>query len=93
MNLVTISLQCAVEVNANWEEIQKCSKSREGTELLKAHGEETHSLKPSMTFVPTIVINKNQGNQRSILKNLFKEVCSIYAVSHICNTFLVINTL
>lgn len=48
---------------------------------MKAYGEETHSLNPSVTFIPTIVLNKKQGRQKDILKNLLKEVCSMYTVS------------
>lgn len=70
---------CAHEVNANWDEIEKCSNSKEGSELLKAYGEETHNLTPSVTFIPTVVLDKNQGHQKDILKNLLKEVCSKYA--------------
>lgn len=68
-------------MNANWDEIEKCSNSKEGSELLKAYGEETHNLTPSVTFIPTVVLDKNQGHQKDILKNLLKEVCSKYAVS------------
>jgi len=48
---------------------------------LKAYGEETHSLSPSVTFIPTVVLDKNQGHQKDILKNLLKEVCLKYSVS------------
>jgi hypothetical protein len=53
----------------------------EGSELLKGYGEETHNLSPSVTFIPTVVLDKNQGHQKDILKDLLKEVCSKYSVS------------
>lgn len=69
---------CAAELSANWDEIHECSNGKEGSELLKTYGEETHSLQPSVTFIPTVVLDKNQGRQTDILKNLLKEVCSVY---------------
>lgn len=82
MCLIFLNFKCADEVNAeNWNEIESCSKGKEGSELLKAYGEATHNLNPPVSFIPTIVLNKSQGHQQSILKNLLKEVCSIYTVS------------
>ena len=65
----------------NWNEIEECSNGKEGSDLLKAYGEATHNLNPSVTFIPTIVLNKSQDKQQNILKNLLKEVCSMYTVS------------
>ena len=73
--------QCAAEVGANGDEIEECSNNKEGSELLKNYGVETHSLQPTVTFIPTVVLNKSQGYQKDILKNLLKEVCSAYTVS------------
>ncbi len=75
-----MDFQCAAELSANWDEIHECSNGKEGSELLKTYGEETHSLQPSVTFIPTVVLDKNQGRQTDILKNLLKEVCSVYKV-------------
>jgi len=69
---------CASEAGADWNTIQQCASSKEGSELLKLHGEDTHSLSPSVTFIPTIVLNDNQGIQKNILKDLKKEVCNLY---------------
>lgn len=41
------------------------------------HGEITHALKPSVSFIPTITLNGSQGRQASILKNLLEEVCKV----------------
>lgn len=38
--------------------IEACYKSLEGQDLLQAHGVETHSLVPSLTFVPWIIMDK-----------------------------------
>jgi len=44
-------------------------------DLLKVIGESTNSLRPPITFIPTITIDGSQGRQESILKDLFSEVC------------------
>lgn len=41
------------------------------------HGEYTHALKPSVSFIPTITLNGSQGRQASILKDLLAEVCKV----------------
>lgn len=51
--------------------------SPHGAELLKMHGELTHALRPSVTFIPTITLNGSQGRQASILKDLLHEVCKV----------------
>ena len=73
-----INCQCASEVGADWNTIQQCATSMEGSQLLKMHGEDTHDLSPSVSFIPTIVLNDSQGIQKNILKDLKKEVCNVY---------------
>ncbi|CAD7085528.1 unnamed protein product [Hermetia illucens] len=63
----------------NSELIQKCYESPHGAELLKLHGDATNSLRPRMSFVPTITLDGSQGRQASILKDLFTEVCKVAA--------------
>jgi len=49
--------QCAKELGVDWGPIEKCWKGTVGPELLKSHGEQTHSLRPAVSFIPTVVIN------------------------------------
>lgn len=50
--------RCAQELELkNWDVIKQCANTTEGSKLLQTHGETTNSLKPELTFVPTIVIN------------------------------------
>lgn len=51
----------------------------EGIKLLKKHGERTNSLKPSVTFIPTIELNDNQNivPQAQILKDFKKSICTV----------------
>jgi len=78
-NPASIAKSCANEVGADWDVIQRCASSHEGSELLKMHGENTRSLVPPVSFIPTILLNRSQGIQKNILKNLKKEVCDLYA--------------
>jgi len=73
-----VAQSCASEVGADWNTIQQCATSMEGSQLLKMHGEDTHDLSPSVSFIPTIVLNDSQGIQKNILKDLKKEVCNVY---------------
>ncbi|CAG0915333.1 unnamed protein product [Notodromas monacha] len=41
----------------HWDEIQACSKGKQGNQLLAKYGEMTHNLRPKIDFIPTIVIN------------------------------------
>lgn len=70
-------ISCAKANRIDYEPIQKCVDSPHGAELLKLHGEATHALRPTMTFVPTVTLDGFQGRQASILKDLFGEVCKV----------------
>lgn len=42
----------------NWNVIEQCSNTTEGSKLLQNHGETTNALKPQLTNVPWIVFNQ-----------------------------------
>lgn len=67
----------AEDDNDNINSVEKCSNSRHGTELLKMHGDATHALHPSVSFIPTITLDGVQGRQPNILKDLTQEICRI----------------
>ncbi|BFF93974.1 gamma-interferon-inducible lysosomal thiol reductase [Drosophila madeirensis] len=67
--------KCVKQYSENIDLVQKCYDSDHGLELMKHNGEATHSLRPQVTFIPTITIDGSQGRQASILKNLLSEVC------------------
>lgn len=69
--------RCAKEHGVEIESIQKCYDSPHGAELLKLHGEATHALRPSVSFIPTVTLDGQQGRQASVLKDLFGEVCKV----------------
>ncbi len=73
--------RCAHELNdVPWETIRRCASGREGQVLLAEVGRETQALRPKASFIPTIVINGDQGDQRQILKNLAREICRAFKV-------------
>lgn len=67
--------QCTSQINFDDSVIQNCFESYRGVDLLKVIGESTNSLRPPITFIPTITIDGSQGRQESILKDLLSEVC------------------
>lgn len=72
-------ISCAKEYRVDYEAILKCYDSPHGAELLKLHGEATDSLRPKVSFIPTVTLDGSQGRQASILKDLLAEVCKIVA--------------
>lgn len=75
------TFQCADKLGIDWTSIQTCASGREGQELLAMYGDDTHSLRPKISFIPTIVLNGSQDGQRAILKNFLLELCRTYKVS------------
>ncbi|XP_012263457.2 GILT-like protein 3 [Athalia rosae] len=67
--------RCAAKVNLDVSPIEKCYKGTKGKELLAKFGEMTDDLSPKITFIPTITLDKDSGNQPAILKNLLRQVC------------------
>ena len=48
-------LRCSREVKlSNWDVIDNCANSTEGSKLLQKNGELTSTLNPSLTSVPTV---------------------------------------
>uniref|UniRef100_A0A6M2DWB6 Putative gamma-interferon inducible lysosomal thiol reductase tabanus bromius n=1 Tax=Xenopsylla cheopis TaxID=163159 RepID=A0A6M2DWB6_XENCH len=68
---------CAKLSNFDPEPVVECSISRKGAELLKKYGEATNALRPTITFIPTVLLDGSRGSQTAILKDLLGEVCKI----------------
>ena len=52
--------QCASEIgikDSTKDKISACAESVEGDKLLAAHGEKTHSLRPTLFFVPSVTFD------------------------------------
>lgn len=61
------------------DKIKNCYSNPHGAELLKVHGEQTHALRPKVSFIPTITLDGAQRRQADVLKNLKAEVCAVLA--------------
>nr|CAG4651240.1 EOG090X0BCY [Simocephalus serrulatus]SVE94435.1 EOG090X0BCY [Simocephalus serrulatus] len=68
---------CAGQAGMDFAPIEACYKSREGQDLLQAHGVETHSLVPSLTFVPWVIMDKvwDDRNQWDGIQDLARVAC------------------
>ncbi|XP_015118815.1 GILT-like protein 1 [Diachasma alloeum] len=72
--------QCAR--NMGWtpemrKDISNCMETSHGDNLLAAHGDKTHNLKPPVSFIPTIVLDNvySDANQNAALVNFKKLIC------------------
>ncbi|KAK0073121.1 hypothetical protein PV325_010256 [Microctonus aethiopoides] len=57
--------------------VNNCAISSQGDELLVKYGDKTHSLEPSVSFIPTIVINQpySKKSQQEIRNNFKLAIC------------------
>ncbi|KAK3913793.1 Gamma-interferon-inducible lysosomal thiol reductase [Frankliniella fusca] len=69
--------RCAKKYELDWDSIWECAKGNEGSKLLSLYGKKTDKL-GSIDFVPTIALQGSTDKQPAILKNLFKEICTLY---------------
>ncbi|XP_040572852.1 gamma-interferon-inducible lysosomal thiol reductase [Lepeophtheirus salmonis] len=70
--------ECASKLEIEWTEIEECSMSLEGEQLLFNNGEETNNLTPPKTVVPTDTLNGSQDDQEELIHNLKQKICSSY---------------
>ena len=71
--------KCAEKLgNIDWQSISACAEGAEGGTLLAHLGDDTHSLKPSVTFIPTCQINGSQDGQKLMLKDLKRAICNVF---------------
>lgn len=42
------------------------------------HGDDTNSLKPKVSFIPTVLLNGSQDRQKELLKKLQREICMAF---------------
>lgn len=68
-------MQCANDLGIDLGPIVKCWKTKEGQLELKKYGQMTHNLRPTVSFIPTIVIDQSQQGQVEILKNFLRFMC------------------
>jgi interferon, gamma-inducible protein 30 len=69
--------RCSKSQSIDVETIQKCYSSLHGKELLRLAGEATNSLRPRVSFIPTITLDGDQRRQATILRDLMGEICKV----------------
>jgi len=71
-----IGKTCAEMLDINWLVIEKCTKGKEGQQLMAKVGYESLGVEHRLSFIPTIALNGDYDNQRGLLKNLLSGVCN-----------------
>ncbi|CAG0882932.1 unnamed protein product [Cyprideis torosa] len=77
MNAVEGAEKCCTQYELNFRDIQSCATGPKGFELLAKHGEDTHSLREEISFIPTVSFDHvNQMKQSfEALKDFRSTVC------------------
>ena len=78
--LLIFVFRCSREIQVPFAKISACSKGGEGNVLHKLAGDRTHALSPRVTFIPTIELDGEQFNQRSVRRNFAQQLCKTYKV-------------
>nr|XP_045587222.1 gamma-interferon-inducible lysosomal thiol reductase-like [Procambarus clarkii] len=73
-----IGQKCVEKNGENWQNVEACILSDKGSSILKHMGDMTNSLKPRVSFIPTITIDRVQDDQKHILQDLHKVLCKRY---------------
>lgn len=69
--------RCSRSQSIDVETIQKCYNSLHGKELLRLAGEATNSLRPRVSFIPTVTLDGDQRRQATVLRDLLGEICKV----------------
>ncbi|XP_042223978.1 gamma-interferon-inducible lysosomal thiol reductase-like isoform X2 [Homarus americanus] len=70
-----IGQKCVEKYSENWEDVESCVLSDKGSSIMKHMGDMTNNLKPHVSFIPTITIDRSQDDQKHILQDLHKILC------------------
>ncbi|KAF6216301.1 hypothetical protein GE061_000641 [Apolygus lucorum] len=69
---------CSPIYGLDWDDVLSCADGSEGSKLMEMYGNETDSLKPPLTYVPLVIVNKERGDanfQNETTCNLKKVIC------------------
>ncbi|XP_064485354.1 GILT-like protein 1 [Ornithodoros turicata] len=69
--------KCCKEVKADAQKVEGCASSAQGRTLLQKMGLRTLSVKPPVTYIPSVIIDGvfNKKGQKKIQKNFKAAVC------------------
>jgi len=72
--------KCSTQYGLNWEEISRCSESKQGRNFVAEFADATDKLQPAHTYVPWVVVNNahSTSTENAVQSNMVKYVCSIY---------------
>ncbi|CAG9859699.1 unnamed protein product [Phyllotreta striolata] len=71
--------ECASNLGLRWASLKTCYESGQYIKLLIDNGERTRSVKPAITFIPTIVLNDKYSdrNQNAAFTGFQDLICSV----------------
>ncbi|KAH6941528.1 hypothetical protein HPB50_019259 [Hyalomma asiaticum] len=76
-----VAKPCSSRVGVSWSALEHCASSRAGPRLLLKMGRKTASHRPTVPYVPFVVVNGKQDNdtQQRAASDFFGLVCSMLA--------------
>ncbi|XP_045137136.1 gamma-interferon-inducible lysosomal thiol reductase-like isoform X2 [Portunus trituberculatus] len=69
---------CVEKFGEDWSKVAQCVESDKGASILKHMGDMTHSLRPKVSFIPTVEIDGSLSEQTQIQQDLHKVLCRRY---------------
>ncbi|KAL1469108.1 hypothetical protein MTO96_004835 [Rhipicephalus appendiculatus] len=76
-----VAKSCSSRVGVSWSALQHCTSTRAGPRLLLKMGRKTASHRPTVPYVPFVVVNGKQDEdvQKRAVSDFFGLVCSMFA--------------
>ncbi|KAG0720505.1 Gamma-interferon-inducible lysosomal thiol reductase [Chionoecetes opilio] len=71
-------LKCVERFGEAWDSVERCVESEKGGSIMKHMGDMTHSLRPKVSFIPTVEIDGSLSEQSHIQQDLHKVLCRRY---------------
>ncbi|XP_063849997.1 gamma-interferon-inducible lysosomal thiol reductase-like isoform X2 [Scylla paramamosain] len=73
-----VGQKCVEKFGEEWSKVAQCVESDKGASILKHMGDMTHSLRPKVSFIPTVEIDGSLSEQSQILQDIHKVLCRRY---------------
>ncbi|XP_045137149.1 gamma-interferon-inducible lysosomal thiol reductase-like isoform X4 [Portunus trituberculatus] len=73
-----VGQKCVEKFGEDWSKVAQCVESDKGASILKHMGDMTHSLRPKVSFIPTVEIDGSLSEQTQIQQDLHKVLCRRY---------------
>ncbi|XP_077293959.1 GILT-like protein 1 [Arctopsyche grandis] len=71
--------ECSTKLNITTTDVQTCADGTKGDDILATYGDKTANLKPSLSFVPTVIFNEkfDQDQQNEAMVDLKSVICKL----------------